>query len=367
MPELILNLHMHTIYSDGSGTHQTLAEAAAANGVDVIITTDHNVLVQEMEGYYQGKPAGAKGSKQAGPKPGRVLVLVGEEVHDRTRQPQKSHLLVIGAGREMAALANKPQVLVDQVIKANGLAFIAHPNDPELKAFNEVDISWEDWDVRGYTGIELWNGFSELKSVMRSKLDGLFYAYFPRYMARGPLPATLKKWDELLAKGQKVVAVGGSDAHALHMRLGPLRRTVFPYEYHFQAVNTHLLVNRELGNDLAADRQLVLDALRMGHAFVGYDLPAPTRGFRFTAQGKAGTAVMGDEIRLNSGVTFQIRVPAKTECRLILSGEVIKTWRDREICTHIASQPGAYRVECSIPYLGRQRGWIYSNPIYVKE
>ena len=76
---------------------------------------------------------------------------------------------------------------------------------------------------------------------------------------------------------------------------------------------------------------------------------------------------MGDEIPLNSGITFQIRIPLKTECRLIRNGEIVKTWRDREICTHIASQPGAYRVECTIPYLGRQRGWIYSNPIYVKK
>lgn len=359
MPELILNLHMHTVYSDGTGSHQSLADAAIASGVDVIITTDHNVLVQGVEGYYH--------SKNESGKPGRrVLLMVGEEVHDQTRQPQKSHLLVFGANREMAGFAASPQGLIDQVAKANGLAFIAHPYDPELKAFHEPDISWDDWHVRGYTGIELWNGFSELKSVMRNRLQGLFYAYFPRYMARGPLPAALKKWDELLAKGQKVVAVGGSDAHALHLRMGPLRRTVFPYEFHFRAINTHLLVERELGEDAAADSLMVLDALRKGHAFVGYDLPSPTSGFRFTAQGKGGTAVMGDEIRLNSGVTFQIRIPAKTTCRLIRDGEVVKTWRDRDICTHISAQAGAYRVECLIDYLGRQRGWIYSNPIYVR-
>jgi hypothetical protein len=367
MPELILNLHMHTIYSDGSGTHQSLAESAIACGVDVIITTDHNVLVQDMEGYYQGKPAPGKNGQRTAAENKRVLLLVGEEVHDRARQPQKNHMLVMGTGREMAGFAAKPQVLVDQVIKSKGLAFIAHPYDEALKAFNDPDISWDDWDVRGYTGIELWNGLCELKSVVHSTLHGLFYAYFPRYLASGPPPRTLKKWDELLRTGQRVVAIAGSDAHGLKLRLGPLRRTVFPYEYHFKSINTHVLVERELGNNLSADRKMVLDALRQGHAFVGYDLPASTRGFRFTAQGKNGTAIMGDEIRLNSGVTFQVRIPAKTECRLLKDGEVIKTWNDREICAHNAAKPGAYRVECFIPYLGRQRGWIYSNPIYVKE
>jgi hypothetical protein len=353
MQELIVNLHMHTTYSDGSGTHQQIAETALQSGLDVVITTDHNVFVQDMERYQQ------KGDR-------RVLLLVGEEVHDRARLPQKSHLIILGANREMTMYAPKPQNLIDHVQKAGGLSFLAHPYDPELKAFGEDDISWDDWEVRGYTGIELWNGFSELKSVVHSRLDGLFYAFFPQYLPHGPLPATLKRWDELLTKGQKVVAIGGSDAHARMMRLGPLHRTIFPYAYHFRTINTHLLADSALTGNLSADRQLVYDAFRKGHAFVGYDLPHPTRGFRFTAQGIEGTASIGDEIRLGSGVTLQIRLPARAECRLLCNGTVVRTWTDREICAHTAAQPGAYRVECYLEYFGKPRGWIFSNPIYVR-
>ncbi len=293
-------------------------------------------------------------------------MLVGEEVHDPAREPQKNHLLVFAAGREISSFAPKPQTLIDQVSKAGGLSYIAHPYDPELKAFGEDDYSWVDWDVRGYTGIELWNGFSELKSVVHGLLGGLFYAYFPQFLAHDPLPATLKKWDELTAKGQKVVAVGGSDAHALKKSLGPLRRTIFPYSYHFHAVNTHLLVENELSGDLNADRKMVYDALRKGHAFIGYDLPHSTRGFRFTGQGRDGTISMGDEARLGSGITLQIHLPAKAECRLLCNGEVVRTWKDREICAHTANRAGVYRVECRIDFLGKQRGWIFSNPIYVR-
>lgn len=353
MHELLTNLHMHTTYSDGSGTHQDIANAALQSGLDVVIVTDHNVYVQGVDGYHRER--------------GKcTLLLVGEEVHNPGRDPQKSHMLVIGAHREMAPYGTKPQGLIDQVYRAGGLTFIAHPYDLELKAFHEDNISWEDWDTRGYTGIELWNGFSEFKSVVHSKLDGIFYAYFPQYMARGPLPETLKKWDELLTGGQKVVAVGGSDAHALKARLGPLRRIVFPYTFHFRAVNTHLLVEQELTGNLPEDRQMVYDALRQGHAFVGYDLPHPTRGFRFTAQGKDGAVSMGDEIRLSTGVTLQMRLPVKAECRLLCNGEHVRTWKDREICAQTISKPGAYRVECYMEFLGRQRGWIFSNPIYVR-
>ncbi len=354
MPELVINLHMHTRYSDGTGTHKDIAGAALRAGLDAVIVTDHNLLVHGLEGYHQSDDR-------------RVLLLVGEEVHDPNRQPQKNHLLIIGASRELASHAPQPQLLIDQVHKSGGLSFIAHPYDPEQKALGEPDISWVDWDVRGYTGIELWNAMSEMKSIVRGRLDGFFYTLLPQYIARGPLATTLQKWDELLAKGNKVVAVGGSDAHAFKMRLGPIRRTVFPYEFHFQTVNTHLLVDQPLCGDLDTDRQLILDALRRGHGFIGYDLPASTRGFRFSAQAMGKLAMMGDEVRLDKGVTLQIRLPVKTECRLLRDGVPVQVWHDAEICTHIAAKPGVYRVECYLEYMGRKRGWIFSNPIYIRD
>jgi hypothetical protein len=355
MPELILNVHMHTTYSDGSGSHKDLADAALETGVDVIIVTDHNVYVQGVDGYHR------KENRQ-------VLLLAGEEVHDATRLPQKSHLLVFGAGREMVTFAKQPQRLIDQVTRAGGLAFLAHPNDDESKPFHEDDISWVDWDVRGFTGIELWNGFSEIKTVAKSRLQGIFYAFFPHYLAHAPHPKTLKRWDELTNRGQKVVAICGADAHALKLSLGPLRRTVFPYTYHFRALNNHLLVDSGLTGDLVADRQMVYDALRKGNCYIGYDLPASTTGFRFSANGDEGLVQMGSNIRLGGkghGVTLQIKLPGKAECRLLCNGALVQSWDDREVCTYVASQPGTYRVECSIDFLGQKRGWIFSNPIYI--
>jgi hypothetical protein len=352
MPELIANLHMHTPYSDGQGTHAAIAQAALRSGLDVVITTDHNIYVGGLDQYYQKEDH-------------RLLLMVGEEVHDVLRQPQKNHLLVYGAGRELCTFAPEPQRLVDQVNQSGGLSFIAHPVDPALAVFGETDLSWVSWDVRGFTGIELWNGLSELKSVAHNILDGLFYAFFPQFIAHGPLPAALQRWDDLLKSGRKVVAIGGADAHALPMHLGPLRRTIFPYEFHFSAINTHLITPSPLVGDLFRDRRMILDTLKQGHAFVGYDLPAATRGFNFTARGRNQTALMGDDISLEDGITFQIRLPFGTECRLLRDGQSIKVWYDREIITHVTNQPGVFRVECYVQFLGKRRGWIFSNPIYV--
>jgi PHP domain len=353
MHEAIINLHMHTPYSDGHYTHAEISQAALRTGLDAVIVTDHNVLVNGPEGVYQN------GNR-------RTLLLVGEEIHDQARQPQKNHLLVFFTNRELAPLAYDTQRLLDAVNQAGGIAYIAHPTDPAAPAFNEPDISWVSWDMHGYTGIELWNGMSEFKSLLKSKLHAIYYAYNPRRVARGPFQETLRKWDELLSQGRRIAAIGGSDAHALPARLGPLHRKLFPYEFHFQAINTHLYLRSPLVGDLAEDRQLIQEALGRGRAFIGYDLPAPTRGFRFTAQGKDETAYMGDEISASQGVTFQIRLPRANECRLIKDGKMIKSWQKRETCTYITSEPGAYRVEVYIHYLGRQRGWIFSNPIYIR-
>ena len=354
MNEFIINLHMHTTYSDGSGTHADIVQAALQAGLEVVITTDHNVLVNGLAGYYQD------GNR-------KVLLLVGEEVHDQTATHQKNHLLVIGAGREVAELAGETQRLVDGVLKSGGLAFIAHPVDPAAPAFGEPDISWEKWEVENFNGIELWNGMSEFKSLLKDHLRAVFYALNPKLVARGPFLETLQIWDELLASGKRVVAVGGSDAHAFQMSLGPLRMTLFPYEFHFRSVNTHIISDQSLIGEFDHDRRLILDALSEGHAFIGYDLPAASRGFRFGAQGKDSVAWMGDEIEVTEGVTLQIHLPQRAECLLLKDGKVIKTWHKREICTHITSEAGVYRVEVYINYLGRRRGWIFSNPIYVRD
>ncbi len=354
MHELVVNLHMHTRYSDGFGSHADIAQAALEAGLDVVIVTDHNVLVNGFENYHR-----LKGRK--------VLMLVGEEVHDQARLPQKSHLLVLGAGREMATHAADPQLLIDRVNQAGGLSFIAHPKDPALPLFHEDDISWEDWQVNGYTGLELWNGLSELKTHVKNWGDALFYGYFPRYLAHGPLPEVLERWDSLLATGRRVVAIGGSDAHALEIKAGPLRKVIYPYEFHFRSINTHILTPDPLSGDLVSDRRMIYTALQRGKCFVGYDLPASTRGFRFTAQGQNGVLRMGDEGVLKGSVTLQVRLPLKTECRLIKDGHTLKIWDNLEVCTHITSEPGVYRVECYLHYLGKQRGWIFSNPIYLRD
>jgi hypothetical protein len=353
MHEIVVNLHMHTRYSDGTGTHKDIAQAAIRTGLDAVIVTDHNILVQGVEGYYRVGPS-------------RVLLLVGQEVHDQDRDPQKNHLLVFNANRDLSTLADDPQALINGVAEAGGLSFIAHPRDPEAPAFKETDISWEAWEVQGFTGLELWNGLSELKTVIPTKLHGVFYAYFPQFIGHSPIQETLYRWDELLESGRHVVAIGGSDAHAMHMKLGPLRRVIFPYDFHFRTVNTHIFIFQPLTGEVPTDKKMIYDALAAGRCFVGYDLPASTRGFSFKARGREASVIMGEEISVKGGVTLQAHLPDPADIRLFKDGKTIGIWKDSQACAYSASEPGVYRVEAWRSYLGRKRGWIFSNPIYVR-
>jgi hypothetical protein len=360
--EYAVNLHMHTPYSDGEWYHAQIAEAALRAGLDMICVTDHNVWVKGPERYYE------KDGK-------RVLVLVGEEVHDQARQPQKNHLLVYGANRELARYAPEPQALLDAARAAGALAFLAHPFDASVPLFNYEDISWVNWEVTGYTGLEIWNYMSDWARLLTSKPNAIRYAFNPEQGVCGPSNETLAKWDALTATGQRVVGIGNSDAHATEYQMWGLRRIVFPYEFLFRQVNTHVLTETPLTGEHPTDARLLLEALASGHCFIGYDGAAATRGFRFTASSERGNALMGDEVVNRNGVTLQIAAPApaqgsptRARLRLLRDGQEVARWKNQTHVTHVvpAGERGAFRVEAHLLFKDRVRGWIFSNPIYMR-
>jgi len=346
--EYVGNLHVHTSYSDGQAIHAEVAQAAAEAGLDFVIVTDHNVWVDGCERYY-----------------GKVLLLVGEEIHDVRRRPQANHLLVYGAEAELAPLASDPQELINEVNRRGGCCYLAHPLEyrspisPDLAA-----IPWADWDVTGYTGFEIWNTMSEFKALARDKLAALLYAYFPALGIAGPFRATLRQWDHLLSQGKHVAAIGGADAHGNTYSLGPLTRVVFPYKHLFRCINTHILTERPLSGLLEDDKPLIYDALRAGHTWVGYDLLAPTAGFRFHARSFTNQAMIGDELARAGATKFEVQTPHSADIRLLLNGRVIVRTRGKHL-RHTTAEPGVYRVEAYRRYRLGRRGWIFSSPIYV--
>lgn len=365
MYEYVGNLHAHTTLSDGTQPHAVLAAAAIRAGLDFLVVTDHNLRPDDVEGIYH-RPGLADGSA--------LLLLAGEEVNDRQLVPERNHLLVYGAGRSMAAHAQgqPAQVLLDAVHEAGGCAFIAHPTDRAVPWIGEESYRWEDWTVEGYAGLELWNTMSSLKEVLPDPARGLLAVNNPARAFVGPDPDTVALWDGLLRQGRRVSVIGNADAHATRYTIGPVRKTIFPYEFLFRCVNTHVLLERPLSGDVAADARAIYTAIAQGRAFVGYGLPGDPRGFRFTAarHGSAGSGVpvgeMGDTVSVEESGVLRITAPAEARLRLICDGDVIAEKVGRSLSYGVKT-PGAYRAEAWKPLHGRERGWIFSNPIYMVE
>jgi len=362
MHEYTANFHQHTTHSDGSGAHEEVIEAGRQAGLDVMVFTDHNVYAPDVEGWYDD-----------------VLVLMGIEINDTAQEPEHSHYLCLGVDRDLNDFAADPQSLIDAVNDIGGVGFIAHPFERAAPRFGEDEIPWKHWDVSGYTGLEIWNYMSEFKSLLTGKTMAVRASLSPDSFITAPFPETLAHWDKLLNAGQKVFAIGNSDAHANSYSMGPISRTLFPYKDLFSAVRTHLLLEDPLSNDPNAAKQQVLDALRGGRCFTAYDHIGDTSGFRFTASHPEGQiiftdanpqkeAMPGDEITLGELhiVELSVAVPQRAEIRLLKDGEVLAKTRGQSL-TFLASEPGVYRVECYKVFKTKWRGWIYSNPIWVKE
>jgi len=355
------NIHMHTTHSDGTGDFEELIHAAASVGLDFVFVTDHNVLVRESEeGYRHG-----------------VLTLVGEEVHDPNLKPPGNHLLCLGVDEDLTHLGPNPQKLIDGVNERGGLPFLAHP----IERFTDLIPTyypWQNWEVTDFHGIELWNYMSNFRGMVTSKAQALVMGFVPHWFTLGPLPEMLAKWDELTAE-RPVVALGGVDVHAETYTIGPIRRRFLPYEHCARALNTHILTEeafvgpgkQKTGMDDPAvghDRAQVLAGLRQGHCWLGYDLVEWTTGFRFWAEHDQSAGVMGDTIGTPSpgqSTHFQASAPADGHIRLLRGGQVVAESQGRRL-EHSDAEPGVYRVEVWKKRWGKPRGWIFSNPIYVR-
>ena len=374
------NIHMHTTHSDGFGSFDDLIDGAVKGGLDFVIVTDHNVLVrEEEEGYRSG-----------------VLTLVGQEVHDTKREPTGNHLLCLGVESDVSGLAADPQELIDAVGEQNALTFLAHPIEENTELFPKC-YPWYNWEVTGYHGVELWNYLSGFRGFTTSHLRALLVGFFPRFFPVGPLPAMLEKWDDLTQE-RPVVALGGTDVHAVKYNLGPITRRFLTYEESAKALNTHVLTATPLTGppergpfdfrdpNTQHDRNLVLEALRQGHCWLGYDLAGPTEGFRFWAEREnsgagrgvsppsgqkpeesAAVALMGDSVLLADGqaLNLHVRSPEAANIRLLRNGRVVSQGFASSLA-YQARDAGVYRVEVRKQRWGKQRGWIFSNPIYVR-
>jgi hypothetical protein len=342
-------LHVHSLYSDGTGTVPEIAAAAHANGLDFVLLTDHDTLAARdhgEEGWHDG-----------------VLVIVGEEVSPR----RQNHYLAFGLERPIDHGGLEAQEIVDRVIEAGGFGFLSHPFSRGSERFKRAGqgMPWRDLECSGYVGLELWSFLTDSAELVGSIPQLVRFIVAPGRFLDHPPQANLERWDALCRR-RRCVALGGVDAHQVGIRVrGRVPLRLMSYKRSFRHLHTHLLADRPLIGDLDRDREALFGALRAGRAYLAVDSVVPARGFRFWAEASEGRRVeMGEEAEAAEWV---LRIGAPRAARLVLlrDGEsVAETWGDA--LEHWIDAPGVYRVEAYVDAHGRERTWILSNPIYLR-
>ena len=349
-------VHIHSVYSDGTGKIEDIAKAAHDSGLDFIMMTDHNTLKPRDEGY-----AGWINN---------VMVIIGYEVNDLEN---KNHYLafglneVIGSYKELenGELGCKlpAKEYVQLINEKGGIGFIAHPDEERNHYPQHPSYPWTD-DADEYTGIEIWNHMSEWVEGMteNNKLDRLIH---PLKSINAPSAKTLKRWDNA-AKKRHITAIGGVDAHAFKQSImGFIDIEIFPYKVLFKSIRTHVLVDSPISHKhkdkYKEDSGKILNALKYGRCFIANHYYGNAKGFRFFAEYKGDSYSSGDTININGGkVLLKVFTPKSCIIKLIHNGEIISEHEGMHSAWDTESE-GIYRIECWVS----DKGWIFSNHIRI--
>ncbi|MEN6370328.1 MAG: hypothetical protein ABFD77_11625 [Thermotogota bacterium] len=317
---------------------EQIIDAACAEHLDYLITTDHNTLApRHHEGWH-----------------GDTLVLVEEEV----TQPA-NHLLALNIRDEIVPPIS-PQQSIDAVLAQGGLAFMAHPFYQGSKLLGDPPIPWTDWKATGFTGMEIWNFTAELyESLSEEKELRPLETY--RALMR-PKAEVLRTWDRLQQE-RRVVGLAGLDAHAEQIVQGGERVTLLPYATIFRTLRMHVLLEHPFTGSLPDDRRAVYAALRDGHGYIAFEYESPVDSFTFAAVDRTGAiaGVMGDEFGWKPGMRLSIALPRPAAIRVIRNGETLEEVCGPSLLLSV-EEDGCYRVEVQRDALP----WIVSNPIYIR-
>jgi hypothetical protein len=302
MPDLACVVHLHSIYSDGTGTVKQIARAGRRAGADVVLLTDHDTLAAKRngeEGWY-----------------GNVLLLVGEEVSPRRR----NHYLAFGIDEEIDHADLDAAGICHAVRAAGGFGFAAHPFSRGSERFKRAGpgMPFDALDCDALDGIELWSFVNDTGESVESVGELVRFIATPGRLLDHPPERNMQAWDELCRR-RRVVAIGGLDAHQFGKRIGPVvPLRIMGYHRSFRFIRTHVLCEQALTGELAHDRDQVYVALRSGRCYIAVDSVAPARGFSF----EADDLPMGAEAPA-SRRTLRAQTPSYAKLRLLRDGHEI--------------------------------------------
>jgi hypothetical protein len=373
------NLHVHSSLShDSRGSIDEIVHAAKATGTHVLMFTEHPAE------HYDVFDDGHQGMRDG------VLLVPGAETKGLLAFPRAS----------VKAFGEAPaQEFSDLVRGRGGLTFLSHLEERM------------DWELRGLTGVEIYNTHADFKdekrlaAALRNPLwlmgAAAIFRTYPQeaFSALHDYPADyLKRWDELCrlaphtgitandahqnvglvvrltedkrarvedALGQKLLELDAAGLAELELAPADAKPgTVLfelrldPYENSLRHAGTHLLM-KELS------QPAVWDALESGRAFVAFDWLADATGFDFAAVASNVRHEMGSRVKHSANLRLTGQSPLPARWKLIRDGK-LHMESTGDTFEHRVTETGIYRVELWLDVAGQERIWILSNPLYIQ-
>jgi hypothetical protein len=377
-------LHAHSYLShDSIGTIAEIVAAAKATDVQVVMFSNHpadsyDYFTDTEQGMHDG-----------------VLLLPGAETGGMLVYPTRSM---------KGHSPDPPQPFVDQLHADGGLSFVSHLEERL------------DWNLDRLTGNEIYNIHADLMEEKRFltifkeplKLMQLLPALqrYPQetFAAIQDYPSDyLRAWDRWCQRAPHT-GVAANDAHhnqayravvtedgkvrledglgeqislldpaeipAIQLLVGDrkpgakvMEIDLDPYERSFRHVSTHLLIDE-------VTREAVWESLQNGRVYVGFDWMADPSGFVFQALATMGDDPpkrhpMGSQLMLTEGLQLQAAAGLPVDWKLLRNGELIHEANGNTFELAV-DEPGVYRIEAWLKFLGEPRVWILSNPIYIQ-
>ncbi len=372
----ILHNHSHLSH-DCEVPFEEILRVLKTTGVDFICLSDHCVdgladFSVQWRGLHEGK-----------------LFIPGFEM--------KEGIMPFGVANGIV-LSNQTDgaILAKQIIEKGGVLFYAHPEEQRV------------WERPELTGMEIYNlhvDFKRVRGGLRALLPDLLLNLrtYPDHVCCSLLNRPvefLRRWDEL-NRTRHITGIAANDCHQnvgfrgfyteagairvedtspetvkvfqLNWLTHPLARLMFgplapgrkvfhlqldPYERSARFVNTHILA-RDLSEPA------ILDSLRAGRVFIGFDMIADSSGFRWFARDPTVTTVLGESAVWSGKTRLCARSPLPCRLTVIKDGAVAHR-REARALDWTPPGPGKYRVEAELKVLGEWVPWVYANPIEIR-
>jgi hypothetical protein len=349
-------IHAHTnLGGHSTGSFDEITSAANANGLDFVLMTEHfseklDTAAETLNGLY-----------------GKTLFIGGNEIETTDGD---RFLLIPGGGETTKARMQGTTAFLEAAKRENKLAFVTYPE------------RFKSWDA-AFDGVEVFSLHTAAKQMSILPAIGDLIWTYPAYpelmLAKGWTRPddNLAKFDEISAR-RPISLFAGTDAHSnigFHFFGDETGKRLInikldPYETIFRMARMHVLIEKD--KDL--DRETLVEAIRAGRFFVGFDVLGDTTGFRFSMTGASATAASGDTINLEAGLSLRAGIDDATVIsRIVVYRNGVAVDDSLEQYTSrlesVVTEPGVYRVEVYGNDLGPpfdRMPWIISNPIYVR-